>query len=126
MNNGYETIKYTEQQQTRLDGIAAREAVLQETITTAIVNREMKLPLGFMLESRFNSLIKAGIEYEARIEKAKAADDQFSEGLVPKLELRLEHIKGAITEVQNIADMIAEYNMYGREFDTSTIKQKRK
>jgi hypothetical protein len=86
----------------------------------------MKLPLGFMLESRFNSLIKAGIEYEARIEKAKAADDQFSEGLVPKLELRLEHIKGAITEVQNIADMIAEYNMYGREFDTSTIKQKRK
>lgn len=126
MNNGYETMNYTEQQTARLEAIDAREAVLQETITTAIVNREMKLPLGFMLESRFNMLIKKGIELEARIANAKAADDQFSEGVIPKLEARLEHVKGAISEVQNVADLIAEYNMFGREFDTSTIKQKRK
>lgn len=110
----------TEKQEQRLEQIKEREENIQNVITTAIVNRNQKLPLGLMLESRFNMLVKEGIMVEGRIASAKEND----ESLVPTLEKRLSHVKGSISEVQNIADMIAEFNAFGREFDTSTLKQK--
>lgn len=108
----------SEKQKSRLKEINERQEIINKFVIEKIEDPIQPLPLNLLLEARFNRLMKAGIELEGEIKYLEEnGESMFSEGKIETKRRRLDSVKGQLNELQNIGDMIREYDALGRSFE---------
>ncbi|MBT2654211.1 hypothetical protein J7E81_02995 [Bacillus sp. ISL-18] len=74
--------------------------------------------MNLILEARFNELMKKGITLQGEIAYLQEEEDyQFVEGQIEVKKRRLDMIKGQLSELQNVGEMLSKYNAFEREFE---------
>lgn len=108
--------KYNEKQTKRLEEIRERQNVIDPQIKEAFINGEKTLPLNFMLETRFLEVCKHGIDLEARLAYLEEKEPE-SEELIKTTKRRLDFVKGALHELQNVGSMLGQYAALDYSFE---------
>lgn len=108
--------KYNEKQRERLQEISVREGHIDEIIHEKIDDPYAPLPLNLILESRFLAVQKRGIRLEAEISHLEE-DKEANEYDLEYKNRRLDQIRGRLKEIQNVGEMLQNFDSTGREFE---------
>ncbi|HZW68587.1 MAG TPA: hypothetical protein VFF20_08300 [Pseudogracilibacillus sp.] len=109
-------LKLDERQRKRMQELDKRSKDINEVVLERIQDYHAPLPLNLVLEARFNAVQKKGIELEAEIDHIMASEE-MDEGVLKVKTRRLDMIRGQLNELQNIGEMLKQYDMLGREFE---------
>lgn len=110
--------KLSEKQKARIKELKERNEIVDQIIVDRIQDPIQALPLNLILEARFNAILLKGIDLEGEIAYLKTDDDtMFAEGQIAVKQRRLDRVKGQLSELESVGNMLEQYDAFGREFE---------